>query len=836
MNHLTAIFGSFASVFVAITCYEIICVTIDSLSLRREGIYAFTPSAMAALLYAFSPLVWEHSIGAEVFALNNLLCAMVVYLTCKVIIGVYTTTSKPSPSAPAKNSISKSGKQTHQPIVTKLSESQGTHTSMSSFYILLGSFCCGLALSNQHASLLLLVVAIPTVLIATSQHNIDLFLLFKLAMMFGLGLVSYNYLFIASLHSKPGSWGDLGNIPGLLGHVLRKEYGTFSLGMTLGSEGCLERIWIYLLHLYDDKCFHTLMPVALFGLATVLRDHGVWTRLVSSFSKKKRSGGVVPAGGRGKQLDISQKSKNVGKQNRRRGDKGFQPKVTVPLEDAKVSSSPSIVKGATTPRNLKSRDGETQATYVEAKQKALCTDIPKVAERDIKAGSFPSKSDVNTATKNVSSEKKAISKPNLTEVQSPSISTSDGRSKIAPPAPVDTELVIVAHPDGQYWSISFLFIAWVFYIVVWNGVLSNIPLSAPMPYGVHARFWMQPNIIFYVFVSLGMSSIVQSVLEKLFPQKTIESKGTNEMKRNPFFSLCDIIIQTSIVTILMVILLQNRFDAMDKSGDGWVMHEYGNYILQSTTAHSDSLLLSHTDLNWNSIRYLQVCESVKTDTAGASPFNLLDSVTVASNSSSTDSADNMFHATHLNFQLMPFPWFPKKQAPLYPNVIFPPMFQGVSTQRMTVENAYLIERFLSANIDHVNKDKPVKLNTIWGNKRPIFLDMQAINDLHIDTGGTWRNFTLIPWGLVYLVHERKTVYELGSFHVHSLNVLKILRRKFLPLLHDGFNNIKLDYNLTTYFHDEKSSVPIHHVDVEFRIPFLVTPRPKLPFMTKYPPG
>ena len=36
-------------------------------------------------------------------------------------------------------------------------------------------------------------------------------------------------------------------------------------------------------------------------------------------------------------------------------------------------------------------------------------------------------------------------------------------------------------------SIAF---SWLFYVVVWHGVLSNIPLSAPMPFAVHSRYKM----------------------------------------------------------------------------------------------------------------------------------------------------------------------------------------------------------------------------------------------------------------------------------------------------------------------------------------------------------
>ena len=80
-----------------------------------------------------------------------------------------------------------------------------------------------------------------------------------------------------------------------------------------------------------------------------------------------------------------------------------------------------------------------------------------------------------------------------------------------------------------------------------------------------------------------------------------------------------------------------------------------------------SLLVSSTDLDWNSVRYLQSCEHFRSD------------------------------IVHLNFQLMPFPWFAHRQQPLYPTVKFPPLLPGVSTARASEGNALLVHRFLLAN-------------------------------------------------------------------------------------------------------------------------------------------
>jgi hypothetical protein len=819
MNHLTALFAALAAVFVAMTSYELLIVTAAVANHRRKLALAFTPSAITALLFAFSPLVWEHSVGAEVFALNNLLCAMVVFLTVKVIIGVFTITSLPPvPPAPATSS-SKHHKATPAQDSNNVTARTPPGAPGVTVFVLLGAFTCGLALSNQHASLLLLVVAVPAVLVATSTQKLDLSLLFQLAVMFVLGLVSYNYLFVASLHPKPGSWGELANVHGLLGHVLRTEYGTFSLGMTLGSEGFLERIWIYILHLVDDRSFHVLLPLAVLGFCSVLYDHDVHKSFLTSNTKKKR---VLTAGG-GKTPVQGKNNKQKGKKTQHNQKVSATSSLSTP-----VKSKVSEVKGGDSVGQKNKTSGRdkkpSREVVVETKETS------GGAKRGTSSGMSVSRPGTSTAAVLETSpvhNTTAISSPNTTPT---TVSVLPSTVEIA--APVSS---CTAHPDGQFWSVVFLAASWLFYLLVWNGVLSNIPLSAPMPYGVHARFWMQPNIVVFIFVGLGFSCLLRFMFQLLSPEEKTSKKQKTVADIST--SVFDLILQCSVVSIVFVLLMQSRFDSMDRSQDGWMMHEYGNFILQSTSAHSNSLLLSHTDLNWNTVRYLQVCEGVKSeDSSSALQVNLLDSegVAVSPQTPSEETPADAPHATHLNFQLMPFPWFPKQQAPLYPDVTFPPMFQGVSTQRMTTENAYLVDRFLSANIQFVNNLKEQKkLKTIWGDKRPIFLDMQAINDLHIDPAGTWRNFTLIPWGLVYLVHERRSVAEVGAFHSQSLRVLKILRRKFLPLIHEKDLKINRNYNLTTFFEEQTSPQPLPEAERSYSF---LSPRANIPFMAKYPPG
>ena len=82
VNHLCCVFGALTA-----------CLLLSS---TRELWRAISPSPSAstynspilsvgALLFILSPLVWEYSLSAEVFALNNLLCAALTWLTCSVL-------------------------------------------------------------------------------------------------------------------------------------------------------------------------------------------------------------------------------------------------------------------------------------------------------------------------------------------------------------------------------------------------------------------------------------------------------------------------------------------------------------------------------------------------------------------------------------------------------------------------------------------------------------------------------------------------------------------------------------------------------------------------------
>jgi hypothetical protein len=142
---------------------------------------------MAAALFGTSPVVWSNATSAEVFGLNALCVALAITLWSRV---------------------------------------ERTRSPFDVYALLLAS---GLGMTNHHA---FVFVGAPLALRALwiSRRNLEPK---GVAMALGLGvlgLLPYAYLVFASASTSPVSWGDVSTLDGLVAHVLRQAYGTFSMG------------------------------------------------------------------------------------------------------------------------------------------------------------------------------------------------------------------------------------------------------------------------------------------------------------------------------------------------------------------------------------------------------------------------------------------------------------------------------------------------------------------------------------------------------------------------------------------------------------------------------
>ncbi|XP_069807229.1 protein O-mannosyl-transferase TMEM260 [Dendropsophus ebraccatus] len=196
-----------------------------STSVRLSGSY--TAGILAAGLYSFSRLTWQWSIAAEVFSLNNLFVAMLMRLTVEFY--------------------------------------QAKTDSKRSKISLYGAFCCGLSLCNQHTIVLYVICIVMWVLGHQFMHKeLSLSYLLKLGLYFAMGLLPYSYLIVSSYFNQARwTWGDQTTVQGLLTHLLREEYGTFSLAKSEEGSGMGENLMFQINHMFVE-----ITPIAQ-GLALI---------------------------------------------------------------------------------------------------------------------------------------------------------------------------------------------------------------------------------------------------------------------------------------------------------------------------------------------------------------------------------------------------------------------------------------------------------------------------------------------------------------------------------------------------------------------------------------
>ena len=159
----------------------------------------------AALMFAFSPIAWQYSVTAEVFALHSFFVSAIVHTTVRYAV----------------------------------------HETDRLTY--LGAALCGAALTNQQTAILLDVpVAIWVVYKSNLLHGSRRSVLFKAALSFLVPIMIFyaTVPYFAITRPHRGSWGDVTSIAGFVHHLLRRDYGTFQLysGNDDGSESVMNRM------------------------------------------------------------------------------------------------------------------------------------------------------------------------------------------------------------------------------------------------------------------------------------------------------------------------------------------------------------------------------------------------------------------------------------------------------------------------------------------------------------------------------------------------------------------------------------------------------------------
>lgn len=179
---------------------------------------------LAGGLFAFSSVIWRYSNTSEVFSLNNLFVAILIWL--------YFTYEK---------------------------------GNLKKAY--LGAFLLGLGLTNHHT---IAFIGLPIV-VAIVYNDIDSYRDWKVWLkLIGLGLLGltpYSYLYFASLNVPELSWGDQTTWDGFMTHFLRKEFGTFKLNPRTSTESgvaiIIVQIFTFMKVLTIDVVFLGVVPLTL---------------------------------------------------------------------------------------------------------------------------------------------------------------------------------------------------------------------------------------------------------------------------------------------------------------------------------------------------------------------------------------------------------------------------------------------------------------------------------------------------------------------------------------------------------------------------------------------
>ncbi|XP_063678706.1 protein O-mannosyl-transferase TMEM260-like [Bolinopsis microptera] len=178
LNLLTSMIGGLAATIVYITTYKIT---------------NFIPSAVfASTVFGFSHLVWFHSVGAEIFSLNNLFCALLLYWVVRFQRAAVTNRARVAMEA---------------------------------------SFLSGLSMCNQHTSVLFISVVGSWMFISLLRDKAITAKQFACTgAIFTLALLPYIQLPLSAYFAgAPNTWGDHRTLSGIWKHFVREEYGTFRL-------------------------------------------------------------------------------------------------------------------------------------------------------------------------------------------------------------------------------------------------------------------------------------------------------------------------------------------------------------------------------------------------------------------------------------------------------------------------------------------------------------------------------------------------------------------------------------------------------------------------------
>jgi hypothetical protein len=447
------------------------------------------------------------------------------------------------------------------------------------------------------------------------------------------GLLPYAYLPIAAIYNeKGGSWGHVSTFSGFLQHVLRKDYGTFRLfsgASGRNAEGFWKRTEAYILDA-GVQGLNTALPLACLGGAVC-----ILATLVGIFYQQGSSS---------------------------RDKKGKVRHVAVTAATTAAATSPTATS--------------TTTALAEDADAVILSEPAKKSKGKKKHSNGHAATNETTGTKPSS----GIQKEGVPSNGQPTISTT----KHANPSVAEggtaaslssTELGVNEN-EAKLTPVVLLFV-WMFYFAIFHS-LANLPLGDKLLFGVHQRFWMQPNILLFAwagvgfdYVTFGVEYLLAGVFSCMKSAMNKRSKGGarkgpatgagggkkstpsgshnsgGEIGGDANWYITGFTKVVSFVVAVSFILVQyTEWETVSNQNKATYFKQYATALLAPLPQHA--VVLINYDMQWTSARYMQQCEGFRPD------------------------------LTIINLSMMTYAWFQHKRR-LFPHLTFPGSHYGVKS-------------------------------------------------------------------------------------------------------------------------------------------------------------
>lgn len=340
----------------------------------------------------------------------------------------------------------------------------------------------------------------------------------------------------------------------------------------------------------------------------------------------------------------------------------------------------------------------------------------------------------------------------------PSCAHSENTGKQGPYHKAETK----ARQESQHvvWALGG---AWVLSLLAFDFSPSEaLHERVELYYSMMARFWMQANLLVFMWVGVGMDWLSCVVARGQWRAGRLQDARSSF---NPMSSL------TLVVCMVLALWQFQQHYAMSDQHANTYFEKYARSLLAPLPP--DSLLLLNHEVQWNSLRYMQSCKNYRMD------------------------------VTVLNLSLMSLPWWPSSRGRYSGKVIFPGTHYVPENHSLAHGGgAFTMHKFVDANIDRVGG---------------IFV---AGNLTFSQTEGQLRSaYTMLPMGLSMQLFRREDVWTMKQWLTRHFEIWHLLQQHpqnllsltELPAL-DKYQRGKWEYEIRRDYLDHLAETAAHALE------------------------